>query len=140
MGLFDRWLIPYQQTAMLQTRLNEATAQANWFDRMARDAGAKLLKKEAELAAEIKRNRKREDDLMNQIIELSGGRKVSTRIEPPTPEPEPVNKLTAVQESILRERAREYCEQKSHGEPVTQEQFEEVYQRMLEDPAQWLND
>lgn len=146
MGLFDRWLKPQQHISMLQSqiamqnvRLAERDAQANWFSKQAYDAGAKLLKKEAELAAEIKRNRRREDDLVNQIVLLNGGRPVVTRIETPKPEPEPEPKLNSVQDDILRQRAREYCEQK-FGEDFTSDQLEQVYQRMSEDPQEWLSD
>lgn len=147
MGFLDKWLRPQQHISMLQSqmamqnaRLAELDAQARWYSTQANDIGAKLLKKEAELATEIKRNRRREDDLVNQLVLLNGGRPVVTRIETPKPEPEQPEGLTAVQQGILRDRAAQYCEQQAHGEPVLAEELETVYQRMLEDPDKWLTD
>jgi hypothetical protein len=128
----------------VRQQLNETTAQAQWFRSQVLELSGRLEKVQKDLDAEIKRNRKREDELVAQILELGGGRRLAHRLEQPRlPNVDietPDTTVTPIQESLLRERAREYCEQRSEGDEITGEMVERVYQQMLQDPQQWLSD
>lgn len=99
-----------------------------------------LRGRDAALLKEISRNRKREDLLTNQIIELGGGRRLPLR------EPEEVKVdvepqgLSAADESTLRARAHEVLEQQHPGEEITQSMIENAYQSMVPKAEYWLKD
>jgi hypothetical protein len=144
MSLFRRLVAP--ELAKLESQ-NELLRGENEFLRGQLGEAAKLKQKaESALTSESKRNRLREDELLSQIIELAGGRKLSPREPAPTkdgPTAEQLNrdaKLSSDEETLLRQRAADYVSQTAPDTAVTAAMVEEAYQNMLKSPEYWLND
>ena len=122
----------------LESELAQMKTERDWFKARATEAGMDRLKAEAALKAEINRNRKREDLLQGQILELGGAHRLPPRIEEPKVEEVPEG-LSPAAASTLRDRAEQYRDQK-YPEERTDEKTEEIYQMMLADPETWLSD
>lgn len=129
-----------------KAQLTQAEVERDWWRRSAEGLGGTLTDVRRELQAEIKRNRRREDELIEQIIKLGGGRGLVPRQldfdakERAVSENAKPAELTAIQQEQLRDRAFMTLEQRFPGEQVTPEMVEAQYQAMLEDPMDWLID
>ena len=140
MGLWQRLFgSESEEITTLKARLDDSERAAKWFESRCEESGQARIKAENALRSETKRNRLREDELTNQLLEIAGGRRLPARTEPVQPiEPETPKGLNPAADQTLRQRAFEYCEQK-FPESVD-EHIEEVYKQMLAEPEHWLSD
>lgn len=136
MDLIRRLFVPEIQE--LKAKLHAAETERDWYRERCGEFGPLLNKAKADLKAEIVRNRKREDLLYNQLLEISGGRTLPVRIEEPQAEPEPDGQISSMALELLAERAREYCKDRYPDEP--DQHFERVFEQMKTDPEHWLTD
>ena len=89
---------------------------------------------------EINSNRGREDALRNQVLTASGAMPLPVRASfQPTKEIPAVSSISKEEEEILRARASDYAEQ-TLGEKFTKDELEKIYQGMLLNPGEYLND
>ncbi len=137
MGFFSRLISP--EIDRLSSELAQAKKERDWFEARCEESGGQRLKAEADLRSEINRNRKREDLLTDQIRELAGAKRLPVRIVEEKPEELPAG-LSPMAEQALRDRAREYCEQRYNEADITQEKIDEVFEMMKLDPEEWLKD
>lgn len=137
MGFFSRLIVP--EIDRLQTELAQAKEERDWYRDRCNESGGERLKAESALRSEINRNRKREDLLQGQILELAGGKRLPVRIEEKKPEETPEG-LSPMAEQALRDRAREYCTQRYNEADITEEKIDEVFEMMKLDPEEWLKD
>jgi hypothetical protein len=127
-------------------QLANITRQAEWYRDRLEESCERIRQLEQDKAAEVRRNRKREDDLSNQILELGGGRRLAERENSPvgvelqpSSDTEKKAQLTEAEKAELHRRAIEYCEAKAgEGEIITATEIAQVENRMLENPYHWL--
>lgn len=129
--------------AARNAELTQSNAERDWWRKQCEDAGEVIRQERLSLRTEIARNRKREDALTNQIIQLAGGRGLPAReIETEQP-PEEAQQPNLLNEAKLRERAQEYVDQRA-TEAMTpnarEEMIAEVFEKMKENPEHWLAD
>ena len=137
MGFFSRLISP--EIDRLSSELAQAKKERDWFEARCEQLGGERLRALAAERSEINRNRKREDLLQGQILELAGGKRLPVRIEEKKPEETPEG-LSPMAEQALRDRAREYCTQRYNEADITTEKIDEVFEMMKADPEEWLKD
>lgn len=125
-------------------RLNRLVA---WYKELAEGHETEKKALKTELTAEIKRNRRREDELNAIIRELTTGQRdiVTPRDVTLPPQKDLLDAthldkpLTNDERYDLWERAKEYAAQSlPEGVDVTDQDIDVVYKKMLKDPAEWL--
>jgi hypothetical protein len=145
MGWFHRLLagVVAPDIESLKTELAQVTRERDWYQGRCLEIGTAKKQVETKLSAEIKRNRSREDELVNQIISLGGGRTLPIRDKEKVALPQPADddELTQEQDDLLRQRAVERCPQlHPPGTEITSEMIDSVYEDMKTNPKYWLDD
>ena len=125
----------------LELRLEYAEREATWYKDRCGEMVELVAKRNTALSAEYKRNRLREDALTNQLLELGGGRRLPTREEKPVePDDDTPKRLATAADERLRGLAREYAVQKHQFGTPTEEEIDNTYSMMLENPDHWLGE
>lgn len=94
----------------------------------------------SQLKANLRAFRVRQDQLINQLLELAGAKPISTREALVAPKPTDTTiKLDKSEEEALYQRAVEYAEQK-YGENCSQAEIQAALEHMKENPDHWLSD
>lgn len=138
MSILQRLVSPDLTASLKQTELERDFYKARHEEDRDEIKALKL-----QLKADREVNTVTVQHLISQICQVSGGKPIppaKASDEEKTAEGDEPEDLSAEQEDILRQRAREICEQKIFERAVTDTDVDAQYQQMLKAPHHWLVD
>lgn len=125
------------QIALLEGKLEIAEIQIEFFQGQAKEERAARFKAEKKFDDELERNRTREDLYHAQSLANAGVNSLPSRFEPDNQEETDTKILSEQEESLLRQRARDYCQAASSI--VTNQEIENTFELMKKNPEKWLS-